>query len=102
MAPRSYDASRLREMRLSQVRHRATGRHTLRHSNETPSPPAPLPLFDGERGGFVRASKSRLSGEGGIRTRGRDLTPYTGLANRRYRPLSHLSGAFRLVDSPFY
>ena len=35
----------------------------------------------------------RISGEGGIRTRGKGLTPYTGLANRRYRPLSHLSGS---------
>ena len=30
-------------------------------------------------------------GEGGIRTRGKGLIPYTGLANRRFRPLSHLS-----------
>src|SRR5262249_33730924 len=32
-----------------------------------------------------------LSGEDGIRTRGGGLGPLTGLANRRYRPLSHLS-----------
>src|SRR5262249_6542036 len=32
-----------------------------------------------------------LSGEDGIRTRGGGLSPLTGLANRRYRPLSHLS-----------
>src|SRR5262249_19253832 len=31
------------------------------------------------------------SGEDGIRTRGRGMSPFTGLANRRYRPLSHLS-----------
>jgi hypothetical protein len=31
------------------------------------------------------------SGEGGIRTRGTGLTPYTGLANQRIRPLCHLS-----------
>ena len=31
------------------------------------------------------------SGEDGIRTHGRGVSPYTGLANRRYRPLSHLS-----------
>src|SRR5262249_19023896 len=31
------------------------------------------------------------SGEDGIRTRGGGMSPLTGLANRRYRPLSHLS-----------
>src|SRR5580692_10883333 len=30
-------------------------------------------------------------GEGGIRTLGRALWPYDGLANRCFRPLSHLS-----------
>ena len=30
-------------------------------------------------------------GEGGIRTLGRALRPYDGLANRCFRPLSHLS-----------
>src|SRR5690349_16706038 len=30
-------------------------------------------------------------GEGGIRTPGRGLSPYDGLANRCFRPLSHLS-----------
>ena len=30
-------------------------------------------------------------GEGGIRTLGRGLGPYDGLANRCFRPLSHLS-----------
>jgi hypothetical protein len=29
----------------------------LKGSNETPSPPTPLPLFDWERGGFVRVPK---------------------------------------------
>jgi hypothetical protein len=33
----------------------------------------------------------RLNGEAGIRTRGTGLTPYNGLANRRFKPLSHLS-----------
>ena len=33
------------------------------------------------------------SGEDGIRTREGGLGPLTGLANRRYRPLSHLSGS---------
>jgi hypothetical protein len=30
-------------------------------------------------------------GEAGIRTLGRGLSPYNGLANRRFRPLSHLT-----------
>lgn|GEM_PF-32445 len=33
-------------------------------------------------------------GEGGIRTPGTGLGPYDGLANRCFRPLSHLSAAF--------
>ena len=36
-------------------------------------------------------SKGVLGGEGGIRTLGRALRPYDGLANRCFRPLSHLS-----------
>ena len=31
-------------------------------------------------------------GEGGIRTPGRGISPYNGLANRRLQPLGHLSG----------
>src|ERR1051326_559942 len=38
------------------------------------------------------ASRSETGGEGGIRTLGRALWPYDGLANRCFRPLSHLSG----------
>ena len=34
-------------------------------------------------------------GEGGIRTLGTGVSPYNGLANRRIRPLCHLSGAHR-------
>ncbi len=34
-------------------------------------------------------------GEGGIRTPGRGLGPYDGLANRCFRPLSHLSELVR-------
>ncbi len=42
------------------------------------------------------------SGENGIRTRGTRDTRYTGLANRRFRPLSHLSGlGFCLVFCVF-
>ena len=38
------------------------------------------------------APKAKLkNGEDEIRTHGRDLTPYTGLANQRNRPLCHLS-----------
>ena len=37
--------------------------------------------------------RSRLrGGEGGIRTLGTGVSPYNGLANRRIRPLCHLSG----------
>jgi hypothetical protein len=32
-------------------------------------------------------------GEAGIRTLGTGVSPYNGLANRRIRPLCHLSGA---------
>src|SRR5436305_15100001 len=35
----------------------------------------------------------RSGGEGGIRTLGTGVSPYNGLANRRIRPLCHLSGA---------
>ena len=33
-------------------------------------------------------------GEGGIRTLGTGVSPYNGLANRRIRPLCHLSGLY--------
>ena len=33
----------------------------------------------------------RSGGEGGIRTLGTGVSPYNGLANRRIRPLCHLS-----------
>ena len=35
---------------------------------------------------------ARTGGEGGIRTLGTGVSPYNGLANRRIRPLCHLSG----------
>jgi hypothetical protein len=38
------------------------------------------------------ASCSQHGGEGGIRTLGTGVSPYNGLANRRIRPLCHLSG----------
>src|SRR6476620_8567537 len=34
-------------------------------------------------------------GEGGIRTLGTGFSPYNGLANRRIRPLCHLSGFYK-------
>ena len=37
----------------------------------------------------------KKNGEGGIRTRGRGLFPYDGLANRCLQPLGHLSGQHR-------
>ena len=36
-------------------------------------------------------SESSVGGEAGIRTLGTGLSPYNGLANRRFRPLSHLT-----------
>jgi hypothetical protein len=38
-------------------------------------------------------------GEGGIRTLGTGVSPYNGLANRRIRPLCHLSGRRRTAGS---
>jgi hypothetical protein len=37
----------------------------------------------------------RSGGEGGIRTLGTGVSPYNGLANRRIRPLCHLSDLVR-------
>src|SRR4051812_4795406 len=45
------------------------------------------------RSGFRRA---KVGGEAGIRTLGTGLSPYNGLANRRFRPLSHLTADFQL------
>ncbi len=39
----------------------------------------------------INKSGQESGGEAGIRTLGRDLNPYNGLANRRFRPLSHLT-----------
>ena len=39
----------------------------------------------------TRADVWHVNGEGGIRTPGTGLTPYDGLANRCFKPLSHLS-----------
>ena len=40
----------------------------------------------------IYANNSKLKyGEGGIRTLDTGINPYNGLANRRFRPLSHLS-----------
>ncbi len=40
--------------------------------------------------------KLKAGGEGGIRTLGTGVSPYNGLANRRIRPLCHLSGVAEL------
>lgn len=39
----------------------------------------------------LRNGSSSKYGEGGIRTLDTGINPYNGLANRRFRPLSHLS-----------
>jgi hypothetical protein len=40
-------------------------------------------------------------GERGIRTLGRGVSPYNGLANRRLQPLGHLSGVYwRIISEP--
>ena len=39
-----------------------------------------------------RNRPAKDGGEAGIRTLGTGLSPYNGLANRRFRPLSHLTG----------
>lgn len=39
----------------------------------------------------ARARVLNFHGEGGIRTLDTGINPYNGLANRRFRPLSHLS-----------
>ena len=39
----------------------------------------------------LRNGRSSKYGEGGIRTLDTGINPYNGLANRRFRPLSHLS-----------
>jgi hypothetical protein len=41
----------------------------------------------------------KTGGEGGIRTLGTGVSPYNGLANRRIRPLCHLSGV-RIFSLP--
>src|SRR5579871_4826921 len=40
----------------------------------------------------MTAGLKTSGGEGGIRTLGTGVSPYNGLANRRIRPLCHLSG----------
>ena len=39
----------------------------------------------------LRRSEAKTNGERGIRTLGTGINQYNGLANRRFRPLSHLS-----------
>ena len=42
--------------------------------------------------GLQAPDQRKYGGEGGIRTLGTGVSPYNGLANRRIRPLCHLSG----------
>src|SRR3989338_4322602 len=60
---------------------RGGGRRSLRIS---PTPADPTRINE-------RTCFAETNGEGGIRTLGTGLLPYSGLANRRFRPLSHLS-----------
>jgi hypothetical protein len=39
---------------------------------------------------------AKVGGEAGIRTLGRGLSPYNGLANRRLRPLGHLTAGLQV------
>src|SRR5208282_3676244 len=48
-------------------------------------------VFRRKNGRYSLQSRLR-GGEGGIRTLGTGVSPYNGLANRRIRPLCHLSG----------
>ena len=43
----------------------------------------------------MNAGLKTSGGEGGIRTLGTGVSPYNGLANRRIRPLCHLSKPFK-------
>src|ERR1700681_464947 len=52
-----------------------------------------LSIHRGIHGIQVQENK-QYGGEGGIRTLGTGVSPYNGLANRRIRPLCHLSGGF--------
>jgi hypothetical protein len=44
----------------------------------------------------INESGGITGGEAGIRTLGRGLSPYNGLANRRFRPLSHLTARLQV------
>ena len=48
-------------------------------------------LLSGKQLGSSCHLLTTKNGEGGIRTRGRGLYPYDGLANRCLQPLGHLS-----------
>src|SRR5580658_954657 len=47
--------------------------------------------YFGARRGTISLQSRLRGGEGGIRTLGTGVSPYNGLANRRIRPLCHLS-----------
>src|ERR1700674_5732316 len=48
--------------------------------------------YFGGTGGGISLLLRLAGGEAGIRTLGTGVSPYNGLANRRIRPLCHLSG----------
>src|SRR5580700_2461991 len=55
--------------------------------------------YFGARRGTISLQSRLRGGEGGIRTLGTGVSPYNGLANRRIRPLCHLSGV-RIYSLP--
>ncbi len=77
---RTQKRIRARPSRLQAMQCRAL----RRHAPTTTRGPSGLSLGWTPAAWFV-------SGEDGIRTREGGISPLTGLANRRYRPLSHLS-----------
>ena len=55
-------------------------------------PPASVEKWKRLRKKSCPSTRVKIGGEAGIRTLGTGLSPYNGLANRRFRPLSHLTG----------
>ena len=54
-----------------------------------------IPSDSGISVGITNMDNKGNGGEGGIRTLGTGVSPYNGLANRRIRPLCHLSKPIR-------
>ena len=53
-------------------------------------------------GKTINKSGQEIGGEAGIRTLGRALRPYNGLANRRLQPLGHLTASLSIRDKDTY